>query len=185
MNWKQTVIPTQLHIVVASKCNMKGIPNVSTGHQLNKEKEVAKDKYIHWLPNTRKLPDWIFRVLKVQKSGRYGNRPMEFRTQCKDHRVSYQGSSARSLSVVVAAKWTSMLERDMVGPPCMWRTESTVEPLIWFCSLGDQPALDIRLILLAVYYLRERSNSPLLGLIDILVLALPSYLTWQQSFVKL
>ena len=60
----------------------------------------------------------------------------------------------------------------MVGPPWMSRAESTAEPLIWFCSLGDQPALGIKLILLAFFYLGESSNSPLLGLIDILELAL-------------
>lgn len=65
----------------------------------------------------------------------------------------------------------------MVGPPCMSRAESTAEPLTWFYSLRDQPALGIKLILLAFFYLGKSSNLPLLGLIDILDLALPSYLT--------
>ena len=65
----------------------------------------------------------------------------------------------------------------MVGPPYMSRAESTAEPLIRFCSLGDQPALGFKLILLAAFYPVESSNSSLQGLIDILDLAVPSYLT--------
>lgn len=66
----------------------------------------------------------------------------------------------------------------------MSRAESTAEPLRRFCSLGDQPALGFKSILLATFYPVESSNSSLQGLTDILDLALPSYLTWQQCCVK-